>query len=90
MSTKTWERTEGWVGAALEDSFVLLSIDGGEYISLNSTAKEIWDVLETPTAQVDIVAHLRGLYDVDQEKCQTSVDRTLASLIERGLARSAD
>lgn len=90
MSTKMWERTDGWVGAELEDSFVLLSVEGGEYISLNKTAKEIWSVLETPSAQTDIVAHLRGLYDVDQESCHASVDRTLASLVERGLARSAD
>lgn len=90
MSEKTWERTEGWIGAELEDSLVALSVEGGEYISLNSTAKAIMDVLSKPATQSEIVAHLRGLYDVDEESCRRSVERTLSTLIERGLARTAD
>jgi hypothetical protein len=90
MNEKTWEQTEGWVGADLEDSFVLLSVNGGEYISLNSTAKEIWNAIETPTSQAQIVVHLRDRFDVDEQMSRRAVDRTLAHLIERGLARSAN
>jgi len=90
MPNKKWQRVDGWVGSDIEDSFVILNIEGGDYVSFNTSAKDIWEALAQPVSQNEIVAQLTAKYDVDAETCLPSVQSVLDELTRQNLVRSAD
>jgi hypothetical protein len=85
MDGKAWERVGDWVGADIEDSFVMVHIQSGLYVVLNQTANAIWQLLEEPRTEAQITAGLRDQYDVSEADCQASVARTLADMRSREL-----
>lgn len=90
MPDKKWQRIDGWVGSEIEDSFVILNIDGGDYVSFNQSAKDIWNSLENPVSQNEVASQLMAKYDVDQQTCRQSVQTTFGELVKQGLIQSAD
>ena len=85
MAETKWARKDNWVGTQIDDAFVMLNFEGGEYVSLNSSARDVWQALETPQTPHDLVAILTARYDVTPEMCAQSVDRLLATLATKGL-----
>jgi len=85
MSETLWCRKDNWVGTQIEDSFVMLNFEGGEYVSLNSSASDVWHALETPQSVRALVAALTARYDIAPEQCAQSVDRLLTELQAKGL-----
>ncbi len=80
-----WQRKDNWVGSEVEEAFVMLDFEAGEYLSLNQTAARIWDRLEQPSSKQDIVAGLTETYDVSEDQCAAAVDRVLGMLEGKGL-----
>jgi hypothetical protein len=72
-------------GLANRRCLCLLNFDGGEYVSLNRTATDIWNVLETPSDAGQIVAKLLVDYEISADQCAKSVDRLLVELKAKGL-----
>lgn len=68
---------------------VLLDIDTGNYINLNTTAAVIWDGIEAGKGRSEIVAQLIETFDVDEAHAAASVDRFLGQLAEAGLVDSS-
>jgi Coenzyme PQQ synthesis protein D (PqqD) len=85
MTGQTWMRRDNWVGTQVEDQFVMVNIDGGEYVSLNATATAIWNALEQPIREDAIVAQLQGRFEVDSEACAAAVTRVLGELADMQL-----
>ena len=79
MSGPVWQRTAGWVGTDVEDSFVMINLATGTYLTLNRTASAVWNALETPQTQATIEAGLMQRFDVGAEECSASV----AALLDR-------
>ena len=86
MSGLVWERDENWVGSEIEDSFVMVNIDTGKYVSLNPTASVVWNALEQPCTPDAIEAELRQRYAIDEAACRSSVARLLEEMRELQLA----
>lgn len=80
MTERQWVRRDNWVGTQVEDRFVMVDIDGGQYVSLNETASAIWDAVAVPTSDAGIVASLREQFDVPPEECAIAVARVLGEL----------
>lgn len=72
-----YQRNDNWVGSQVDDSFVMLHIDAGDYIVLNETALAIWNSLATPRTQPEVVEALLEEYAVERSACEASVSRTL-------------
>jgi len=89
MSVQVWRRNDGWIGAELEDNFVMVNVDTGFYVTLNTTARAIWKALELPATETEIAALLIERFDVSPEQCQASVARALEKMRELKLAHSA-
>jgi hypothetical protein len=89
MTDELWQRTDNWVGSQIDDAFVMLDFEAGTYVSLNTTATEIWDTLESPASAGDIVARLTARFDVEEAACAASVDRMLVELSDKGLIKRA-
>lgn len=85
MSETIWRRNDNWVGSQIEDAYVMLNFDGGEYVSLNRTATDIWNALETPSKASQIVKTLIASYNISAEQCAKSVERLLVELKAEGL-----
>lgn len=77
MSDTTWQRNAEWVGTAVEDSFVMINLETGTYLTLNSTANAVWTALETPQTQQAIEERLTARFDVAANACTTAVTALL-------------
>lgn len=88
MTETRWQRTDQWVGTEVEDSFVMINLETGTYLTLNTTANAVWDVLETPQTQDDVEAALLERFDVVPTDCTTAVTRLLAKMRDMKLAIS--
>ncbi|MBN8499985.1 MAG: PqqD family protein [Sphingomonadales bacterium] len=86
MNDLKWQRDDNWVGSQIEDSFVMVNIDSGKYVALNSSASAIWDALEQPRTSSEIVSDLQSRFEVDEQTCRSSVDRMLTQMSELQLA----
>lgn len=86
MSENKWQRDDNWVGSQIDDNFVMVNIETGKYVALNSSASAVWEALESPHAKDEIVAALLGKFAVDEESCRRSVERVLDQMREMQLA----
>jgi hypothetical protein len=86
MIGQIWQRDDNWVGSLIEDSLVMVNIDTGKYVTLNSSANAVWQALEQPRSQADIVSTLVDNFDVDEATCSQSVTRVLEQMRELHLA----
>lgn len=85
MSETIWNRKNNWVGSQIEDSFVMLNFENGQYVSLNATATDVWNALETPKSAHDIANSLTEIYNIQPNQCLASIDRLLGDLKAKGL-----
>ena len=86
MTETLWQRTDQWVGTEVEDSFVMINLETGTYLTLNATANAVWDVLETPQTQDAVEAALLDRFDVAPKDCTTAVTSLLAKMRDMKLA----
>jgi len=76
------QRSADTPSASIGEALLMMSIERGQYFSLNSVAARIWEMLEQP-ATPDIVSHrLCEEYDVAPDVCAEQVSRFLAKLRE--------
>ena len=86
MTDTLWQRTDKWVGTEVEDSFVMINLETGSYLTLNRTASAVWDALATAQTQADLEARLMARFDVPAADCSEAVTRLLAEMREQKLA----
>ncbi|WP_010185619.1 PqqD family protein [Sphingomonas sp. PAMC 26605] len=79
MSDTMWQRSSDWVGTAVDDSFVMIHLATGTYLTLNRTASAVWAALETPQTQESLEEGLLRRFEVSTEQCRTAV----GDLLER-------
>lgn len=81
-----WQRSDDWVGTEVEDSFVMIHLETGTYLTLNRTASAVWDALATPQSQSAVEARLVERFDVAPETCSEAVTRLLDRMRELRIA----
>ena len=86
MSEGVWQRSGDWVSQTIDGSIVLLDISSGVYYALNPTSSMIWETIEAPVTEEQIVTALRTRFDVEPDHCAASVERALADFETKGLA----
>lgn len=80
-----WQRSDDWVGSEIDDSFVMVNIDSGNYVALNVTANAVWQALETPSSEDELVDRLTGQFAIDADQCRASVNTLLGKMQEMAL-----
>lgn len=88
MNETQWQRIDDWVGTEVEDSFVMINMETGTYLTLNRTASAVWDALETPQTQATVEQGLLDRFDVSPDDCHAAVTALLAQMQELKLATS--
>ena len=84
-----YQRTDTWVGSQVDESFVLLHIDDGNYVALNPTATAIWDRLAAPQTVAEVVDALVVEFAVERSVCEASVANCLEQMVQMRLVAPA-
>ena len=57
----------------LDDELLMMSIDNGEYYSVDSIGAHIWSLLEKPIPVASLCKTLTNVFEVDLATCQEDV-----------------
>jgi hypothetical protein len=79
------QRARDMPAARLGDNLLMMSLERGQYFSLNAVGTRIWELLEKPTTDAALLNRLIAEYDVPEEVCAEQLAVFLTRLQERGL-----
>ncbi len=71
------------ISGDVDGETVMMSIEGGNYHSLNETGSRIWELLESPSTVGRIIDALKDEYDTEPEVITREAYRFLEHLLER-------
>jgi len=69
----------------IDGEIVMLSIENGEYYSLDSIGSCIWNLLDKPLTFRQIVNNLLEEYEVNEETCINDTQPFLEEFLSKGL-----
>jgi hypothetical protein len=72
-------------GAHVGESLLMMSVEKGQYFSLNGVGARVWELLEHPTTERTLVESLAEEYEVTLEDCASQVVEFLSALREYDL-----
>jgi PqqD family protein of HPr-rel-A system len=75
------------VFTAVEEECVLLHPPSGEYFSLNSMGREMFDLIRTGNHKADILKSLLKDYDVDEKTLNDDLDTLITQLLRANLLK---
>lgn len=66
----------------IDGEMVILSIENGEYYTLNSVGSEIWNLLKTQHTFTQIINLLLETYDINKRECECDTMDYMEDLLE--------
>jgi len=85
-----WRRSDSQVSSAVDGEFVLMGLHNSLYYGLKSSGSRIWQMLENPVTETQIVDALLAEYEVARETCAQDVRAFLQKLAEEALITKID
>tara|TARA_R110002167_G_scaffold81044_3_gene222176 strand:- start:615 stop:890 length:276 start_codon:yes stop_codon:yes gene_type:complete len=67
--TSIIQRNDGIVETEIDGELVMMSIENGAYYGLDSIAKRIWQLIETPSSVESICNKVLQEYEVEKSQC---------------------
>jgi hypothetical protein len=74
--------------AEVDGEIVALNVESGTCYGFNSSATQVWSMIEQPRTIGEICTALIAQYDVEPEECRRDVVELLRELQADGLVRS--
>jgi len=65
----------------LDGQFMLMNIEDGSYYEMSGIGGVIWQMLETPRSEAEIVETILNSYQVEREQCAQDVRAFLEKLV---------
>lgn len=84
-STIIQRNETGFLTNSLGNETVMMNLDNGDYLGLNSVASDIWDLLKDPIAVESLYNKIINMYDVSEEECKTQVNNFLQNISEQNM-----
>lgn len=84
-----WVRDGALHAVEMDDEFVMMGVEQGEYYAVKGVAASLWRHLEQPRDLAELCALVAGEYDVTAEACRTDIATFLAHLSGKGMVRAA-
>lgn len=69
----------------IADEAVILDMDSGVYYGLNSVGVDIWQWLQQPKTEVQILDRLLAEYDIDRDQASEDIQSILKDMLEVSL-----
>ena len=76
---------KGQVSSEVGDEVVIMHVESGQYLGLNSSGARIWNLVQEPRKVSEIRDVIVKEYDVEPDRCQDDVLALLRQLAARGL-----
>ena len=74
-----------FISSGFGDEMMLMNLETGNYVGLNSVSADIWRQAENKTSPKEIIDHLLKLYNVDEEVCKGQVLTCMTEMLEKEL-----
>ena len=71
--------------SVIGDEVVMMDINKGVYIGMNSVGSSIWNILSAPLPVKDIVLSLTTKYDISPEQCEHETLTYLQQMLEQDM-----
>jgi hypothetical protein len=71
--------------AELDGEICLFHPGNAEYLNLNATGSEVWNLLDVPMDREQLVAHLLERFAVEEATCRRDTEAFLEEAIARGM-----
>ena len=85
-----YRKTPHKASVDLDSEGVILDLDSGIYYGLEGIGQRIWELLDEPTSQADLVVRLIGEYGVGEDVLSKDVEQFLKQLLENELIECED
>ena len=89
-STKRFQQHHQAICTELDGDIALFQSKTCDYLVLNQTGSDIWNALKTKPTLSEICKHLEDKYEVNPEKCKSSVEAWLAAALEKKVIAVVD
>lgn len=77
--------TDDHLATELDEEVVILDSGTDTYYGLNTTGKQVWQLIQEPRTVAEIRDHLVSEYDIDPDRCERDLQELLEKLREKGL-----
>lgn len=74
-----------FLASSLGNETVMMNLDTGDYLGLNSVASDIWNILKEPIAEEDLYNQIIHMYNVTEDQCKTAVNDFLKNISEQNM-----
>lgn len=81
----TYQTSPSHLYSEIGNEAVILDTDSGVYYGLNSVGVDIWQWLQQPKTEAQIIDQLLAEYDVEQERANADVQGILEHMLSVGL-----
>lgn len=80
------QRNEGkFLANALGDEIVMMNMDSGDYLGINSVGSDIWNLISEPITIDELIKKITAIYEVTEEQCNIEVNSFLAKMLEHDM-----
>ena len=73
-------RSQSTLWTKIDNQVMLMNIENGSYYEIEGIGGAIWQMLETPRSEAEIVEAILATYRVEQEECVNDIRAFLAKL----------
>lgn len=74
-----------FMSTKLGDEIVMMNMETGDFISMNTVGADIWDLSEHPVFVKDLIQKLVSLYRIDEIQCASETISFLQNSIEQNI-----
>jgi hypothetical protein len=64
---------------------VMMDMDSGDYLGINSVASDMWALLQEPIKVETLIKTMVEMYDVSEEICKAEVDAFLPKMFAQNM-----
>jgi len=75
-----FQQSKAQISTTFDQKFIILSLSGNEYFSLDEVGSYIWSLLSQPISLAELTDRLGERYAIDPETCHRDVSRLLTGL----------
>ncbi|WP_448700146.1 PqqD family protein [Mucilaginibacter sp. AW1-3] len=74
-----------FLASQLGTETVMMDMDSGDYLGINSVASDMWTLLEAPIKVETLIKTMVELYDVSEEICKAEVETFLPKMFAQNM-----
>jgi hypothetical protein len=78
-------KDDGFLVSELGDDIVMMNMQSGNYLGLNSVSADIWRLMAQPITAEAILDNLINQYEIDRESCETQTLACLNKMLLHGM-----